>query len=105
MYLLCVVLARSVLASQCVIRGRRPAWHFFMCVCVLFFLLNSAGGGKAMPGLYALQSLVSIIEEWYLQRWAGEEGGGTAEGRRWRRKMEGKKITMKLCFDELLPYL
>uniref|UniRef100_A0A3P9Q5Q4 Si:dkey-12j5.1 n=1 Tax=Poecilia reticulata TaxID=8081 RepID=A0A3P9Q5Q4_POERE len=71
MCLQCVVLARSVLASRYVIRGRRPAWHFFTCVCVLFFLLNSAGGGKAMPGLYALQSLVSIIEEWYLQRRGG----------------------------------
>ncbi|MEQ2261335.1 hypothetical protein XENORESO_008897, partial [Xenotaenia resolanae] len=62
------LLTRSVLAGLCVARSRRGAWHFFMCVCVLFFLLNSTGGGKAMPGLYALQSLVSIIEQWYLQR-------------------------------------
>lgn len=38
MCLQCVVLVRSVLAGLCVVRGRRAAWHFFMCVCMRAFL-------------------------------------------------------------------
>lgn len=86
MCLHCDVLARSVMASLCVVHGRR-ATGISLCVLVcLSFPLNSTGGGKAMPGLYALQSLVSIIEEWYLQR-ARDRGGCRREERedkKWR---------------------
>lgn len=71
----------SVVVGVCVLRCGRATWPFYVRVC-LFFLVNSTGGGKAMSGLYALQSLVSIIEEWYLQR-------GTVVRR--RRRMEEKE--------------
>lgn len=65
-----VVLTRCVFGwSECV--SLQEGGMAFVCVCVpvcvVSFLVNSAEGGKAMPGLFALQSLVSIIEEWYLQ--------------------------------------
>lgn len=52
------------------------------CDCVFFFLVNGTEGGKAMPGLYLLQSSVSIIEEWYLQRGAGVRGRSGEEERK-----------------------
>lgn len=51
-----------------------------LSACVLSVLVNSAEGEKAMASLYPLQSSVSIIEEWYLQRGTGVKGG--AQG--WR---------------------
>ena len=52
-----------------------------MCMCVPLpvflhfpFLVNSTEGGKALSGVYPLQSSVSIIEEWYLLRGAGVRG-------------------------------
>lgn len=71
------------------------------CVCVLSFLVNSPEGGEAMPGLYPLQSSVSIIEEWYLQRGTGVRGHTGEEG--WGEGM--KKKRGNFCSDELLPYL
>lgn len=44
-------------------------------VCVFSVLVNNTVGGKAMAGLYSLQSSVSIIKEWYLQRGTGVKGG------------------------------
>lgn len=82
--------------------------YFCVCVCVLFFLLNSAEGGKATAGVFALQSLVSIIEEWYLEKRGPEEGGW---GVRLCTAMEGwvknkiKNKSVRLCFDESPLYV
>lgn len=77
----------------------------FVCVwtrvCVLSLLANSTEGGKAVPGLYPLQSSVSIIEEWYLQRGTGLWGHTGEE--EWGEGM--KKKRGNLYSDELLPYL
>lgn len=53
------------------------ACHSRVCLsaCVLSVPVNSAEGEKAMASLYPLQSSVSIIEEWYLQRGTGVKGG------------------------------
>lgn len=91
-------------ACVCFVAGGPPG--ICMCVCVLCFLVNSAEGGKAMPGLYPLQSLVSIIEEWYLQRGTGVRGRAGEEG--WREEINRIKKERRegsCVFVELLPYL
>lgn len=72
-----VLLARSAVVGLCAFHGGEGGLEFVClraCDCVLSFLVNGTGGGKAVPGLYLLQSSVSIIEEWYLQRGTGVRG-------------------------------
>lgn len=102
--MLCVVLARSAVVGLSMFHGERVAWHFYVCVCMhLCAFLSSEWHWrwKAMPGLYLLQSSVSIIEEWYLQRGKGvwRRTGGEEWGEGIKQK-EGNSY-----FDELLAYL
>lgn len=84
----------------------RLVWHLCVClcvcecVCVFSFLVNNTEGVKAIAGLYSLQSSVSIIKEWYLQR-------GTEVKRVALERRDGKKVKKgrRLYYDELLPYM
>lgn len=58
-----------------------------------------------MPGLYPLWSLVSIIEEWYLQKGIGLRGAHKGGGIGRKSKIKKKIKKLKLWSDELRPYL
>lgn len=86
-----------LLVCVCFVVGGQPGIFCVcahLCVCMLSFLVNSTEGGKAMPGLYPLWSLVSIIEEWYLQKGIGLRGAhkGGGIGRKSKIKIKNKKI-------------
>lgn len=62
-----------------------------------------------MAGVFALQSLVSIIEEWYLEKGTreGQGGGGSCAAKEgWAKDVEDKKKkSVMFHFDESLLYV